>query len=77
MKSGFSSSTSFANFFASSISKTTDLSATCIAGAYGYLSLAITSHPSLFALMVNSFPSSPLPNNKIFFIMVLLKYVII
>ena len=77
IKSGLTSSTRFANFFASSISKTTELSATCMAGALAYLSHAMTSHPSLFALIVNSFPNSPLPNNKIFFIIVFLKYVII
>ena len=37
-------------------------------GALSYLSTATTSHPSLCALIITSFPSSPDPNNIIFFI---------
>ena len=43
--------------------------ATCMAGAYSYLSQATTYWPSLLHAMTNSLPNSPEPKRRIFLVM--------
>ncbi|CDD98168.1 uncharacterized protein BN604_00391 [Bacteroides intestinalis CAG:315] len=58
----------------SSILNTSHSSATCMAGAPAYESQAMIYWPLRWAEITNSLPSSPEPNNKIFFIFAMCLY---
>src|SRR5574344_1259033 len=66
--SGLCFFTTFSSAPPSSMSITSNPSATCMAGAFAYLSHAVTYCPARLAAITNSLPSSPEPNNNIFFI---------
>ena len=69
MMSGLCFSTTAIKASPSSMWNTSHSSATCMAGACSYESQAITYCPLRLQAITNSFPSSPEPNNKIFFVM--------